>query len=93
MGSKRNSYSPEFKAKIALQAIKGEQSINEIASAHGVHPNQILIWKKELVEGADGIFDRKRGKKPKNDMNDTDNLLRQIGQLQIEIEWLKKKGF
>jgi len=93
MGSKRNSYSAEFKSRMALLAIKGEQSINEIAGANGVHPNQIILWKQELLEGVNEIFNRKRGRKPKDDMNDPDNLLRQIGQLKIEIDWLKKKGF
>ena len=93
MGSKRNSYSAEFKSRMAFLAIKGEQSINEIAGANGVHPNQIILWKQEALDGMTEIFNRKRGRKPKDDMNDPDNLLRQIGQLKIEIDWLKKKGF
>lgn len=93
MGSKRNSYSAEFKSKMALLAIKGEQSINEIAGANGVHPNQIIKWKQEAIDGLTETFNRKRGRKPKDDMNDPDNLLRQIGQLNIEIDWLKKKVF
>ncbi len=78
---------------MALLAIKGEQNINEIAGTNGIHPNQIIKWKQEAIDGLTEIFNRKRGRKPKDDMNDPDNLLRQIGQLNIEIDWLKKKGF
>ena len=92
MSSKRQNYSAEFKARVAMEAIIGDKTINEIASANGIHPNPVLNWKKELAEGAKEIFDKKRGRKPANDMNDPDNLLRQIGQLNIDIDWLKKKG-
>jgi len=89
--SKRKFYSNEFKAKIALEAVKGYSSINEIAREYKVHPNQISLWKKQLIENLPGIFENTRG--PKTDSNSEliDQLYRQIGKLQVEVEWLKKK--
>lgn len=90
--SKRNSYDKSFKAKIALEALKGERTIAEIASEHGIHPNQITQWKQQLLEGMPDIFERKNAKGTKNDdAKETDELYRQIGKMKIEIDWLKKK--
>ena len=90
--SKRNSYDKNFKAKIALEALKGERTIAEIASEHGIHPNQISQWKQQLLEGLPEIFDRKKSEGPKSeDGKERDELYRQIGKMKIEIDWLKKK--
>ena len=91
MSGKRKFYSSELKAKIALEAIMGYSSINEISQKYKVHPNQISLWKKQLLENIPGIFDNPRG--PKTEVNSelTDQLYRQIGKLQVEVEWLKKK--
>jgi len=78
---------------VAMEALGADTTVAEIASKYEIHPNLVQNWKRELVEGATGIFDKKRGRKKASDMNDPDNMLRQIGQLQIEIDWLKKKGF
>ncbi len=93
MAGNRKHYGAEFKARVAMEAIVGDRPVSEIASKYEIHPNLVLNWKKELEVGAKEIFDKKRGRKSADDMNDPDNLLRQIGRLNIEIEWLKKKGF
>ena len=72
---KRNSYSPEFKAKVALEAMKGLLTANEIASKFEVHPVQVSQWKKELAENMGSIFERKNAKKkPPNKDEDTAKL-------------------
>jgi len=90
----RRNHSAEFKAKVAMEAIKGIKSMSELASEFEVHPNQISVWKKKLLEEASGLF---AGRK-KRDEEDIDalkkRLYEQIGRLQMELEWLKKKtGF
>ena len=90
--SKRKSYDKNFKAKIALEALKGERTIAEIASEHGIHPNQITQWKQQLLEGLPEIFERKKSTGAKSEDNrERDELYRQIGKMKIEIDWLKKK--
>ena len=91
MSGKRKIYSSELKAKIALEAIKGYSSINDLAKEYKVHPNQIGMWKKQLLENLPVIFDNPRGPKTEASSELTDQLYRQIGKLQVEVEWLKKK--
>ena len=88
---KRKNFTKEFKAKVALEAIKGERTINEIASEFGIHATQINQWKKQLLEGAGDLFDRNKGKKDKSMEHERDRLYQKVGQLQVEIDWLKKK--
>jgi len=92
MGSMRRRYDGSFKAKVALEAIKGERTIAEIASESGVHPNQIAKWKKQLLEEAPEIFShgRKHTKRKTEDLES--ELYKQIGQLKVELDWLKKKS-
>jgi len=92
MGSMRRRYDSAFKAKVALEAIKGERTVAEIASECGVHPNQIAKWKKQLLEGAHEIFsrDRKQNKRKTEDLES--ELYQQIGKLKVELDWLKKKS-
>jgi transposase-like protein len=92
VGQNRKVYSAEFKAKVAMEAIRGDDTINDLAKKYEIHPNQISIWKTELIEGAKGIFDRKRGKKPPSEEPDREELLRTIGQQKVEIDFLKKKS-
>jgi len=89
--SQRRKFGAEFKAKVALEAIKGLKTINEIASEYQVHPNQITKWKKQLLSGAAGIFSNGRPKDKETEELLKDRLYRQIGQLQVELDWLKKK--
>lgn len=94
MGKGRRKFSAEFKAKVALEALKGQRTIAELATEFGVHPNQITQWKKQLVETIPEAFSRRRARDDQDQRELTDRLYRQIGQLQVELDWLKKKvGF
>ncbi len=79
------------KAKVALEAAKGHKTINEIAVEFGVHPTQVGLWKKALLENAGQLFDVKRGPKPIDPATDPERLFAKIGQLNMELDWLKKK--
>lgn len=87
---KRRQFSPEFKSRVALEAIKGLQTINEIAHQYEVHPNQVSKWKKQLLERLPQVFSDKAGLTKEQDP-EKDRLYQQIGQLQVELTWLKKK--
>jgi transposase-like protein len=89
---KRQNFSGAQKAKVALEAIKGTKTINEIAQENSVHPTQVGQWKKELLENAGSLFEGKRGPKPINAQSDPDRLYAKIGQLNMELDWLKKKS-
>ncbi|WGS84013.1 IS3 family transposase [Methylomonas sp. UP202] len=90
--SKRKIFTGAQKAKVALEAVKGTKTINEIAQEHGVHPTQVSQWKKELLDNAGSLFEGKRGPKSVNAQNDPDRLYAKIGQLNMELDWLKKKS-
>ena len=89
---KQKSFSSEFKAKVALEAIQGIKSLNEIGQEFGVHPVQVGKWKKELQEQASNLFDAKRGPKPVDPSADPEKLYTEIGRLKVELDWLKKKS-
>jgi transposase len=87
----RQKFSKEFKAKVALEALKGAKPINELAQEFGVHPNQITLWKKKLLEVAPEVFGRKKDREAEKAKEERDRLYKKVGQLQIEVDWLKKK--
>ncbi len=89
---KRNIFSSQFKAKVALEALRGVKTVNEIAQEFGVHPTQVGLWKKELQEQAAGLFDAKRGPKPVDQSASPERLYSEIGRLKMELDWLKKKS-
>ena len=89
---KRKVHSPEFKAKVGLEALKGEKTINEIGQAHGVHPVQVGQWKKAIQEQASSLFESKRGPKPVAEHQRPEQLYSEIGKLKMELDWLKKKS-
>lgn len=89
---KRHSFSGQQKAKVALEAIRGTKTLNELAQEHGVHPTQIRQWKSQLLEQAGSIFEAKREPKPVDAQSDPDRLYAKIGQLNMELDWLKKKS-
>lgn len=91
MSSKRRVFSNEFKAKVTVEAIKGIKTINELAREYEIHPNLISLWKKEFNENISSVFDKGRGVKKQEDTELIDKLYRQIGKLQVELDWLKKK--
>ncbi|MDH4271059.1 MAG: transposase [Candidatus Aminicenantes bacterium] len=86
----RKTYDAAFKAKVALEAVKGEKTITQIASDFGVHPNQIRQWRDHLLADLPEMFSQRRphGEKSRDDLEA--GLYRQIGQLKVEVEWLKK---
>jgi len=88
----RKVFSAEFKAKVALEALAGRRTINEIAGAYDVHPNQVTTWKREAQEGLKALFEHKRGRCRVEDGTDAEALYSQIGRLQVQVEWLKKKS-
>ena len=88
---KRRKFSKEFKAKVALQAIKGQRTANELAQEFGVHVNQINLWKKKLLESAPEVFSTGKGQEAERLAAQRDILYRKVGQLQVEVDWLKKK--
>jgi transposase len=88
---KRNRYTKEFKAKVALEAVKGQKTANELASEFGVHVSQINTWKKHLLEELPEVFGRTSERREAEYEAERDQLYCQIGKLQVEVDWLKKK--
>ncbi len=88
----RKQHSAEFKAKVAIEAIKGLKTVNELATKHGVHPTQIHQWKKHLLDELPSIFSSRRAQSQKEQEDLTASLYQQIGQLKVELDWLKKKS-
>ena len=89
MKGNRRKHSPSFKARVALEALKGEASIAEIASRYEVHPNLVTKWKKALQDEAASIFGEDHAKKKKQDENLVAQLYQQIGQLKVEKDFLE----
>lgn len=88
----RKKFSSSFKAKVALEAISEQKTLAELASEYDVHPTQITKWKKELLERAGEIFDKDASREAKTAQVREAELYRQIGQLKVEVDWLKKKS-
>ena len=83
-------FTPQQKAFIALEAVKGDKTISQIASIHEVHPTQVQQWKKIVTENVSSLFSDKRRKEGKSEQQIIDELYRIIGQRDMEIAWLKK---
>jgi len=92
MKNKRRNHSAQFKAKVALAAAKGDKTIAELASQYEVHPSQITKWKKQLLESLPEIFNHSRQIDQHRQDELTEHLYQQIGQLKVELDWLKKKS-
>jgi transposase-like protein len=92
MKGKRRQHSPEFKAKVALAALRGDKTANQLASEHDIHPLLVGQWKKAAVEGLAEVFASRRAVREKDTEELTASLYQQIGQLKVELDWLKKKS-
>jgi transposase len=90
--SMRKSHDAAFKARVALEALKGEKTMAQLSSEFGVHANQIRQWLQKLLEEVPNVFSDRRRKQEKEGEEMTSELYRQIGQLKVELEWLKKKS-
>ncbi len=88
---KRRKIDASLKAKVALAAIRGEQTTTQICSTHGVHTSQIAQWKKQLIDALPAIFSRRENSEVQGDEKVTAALYEQIGRLKVEVDWLKKK--
>jgi len=92
MGGVRRNHDGAFKAKVALEAVRGTKTMAQLSSEYGVHPNQIGQWRKRLLEELPDLFSDKRERLKKDDEELVAELYRQIGQLKVELDWLKKKS-
>lgn len=88
----RRSHDATFKARVALEAIRGEKTIAQVAAEYGVHPNQIRQWRQKLLDELPQLFSDRRKSAEKDGEELQDELYRQIGQLKVELDWLKKKS-
>ena len=88
---RRKRYDSRFKAEVAIEAIKNQRTVAQIASEYGVHPNQVSQWKKQVLDQLPDLFTNGRSKSTTNSDPLVDELYRQIGQLKVELDWLQKK--
>lgn len=89
--AQRKQYNGDVKARAVIEAIKGVRTVNEIAAAYGVHPVQITKWKKQALEELPRVFSRRREDSAKAEEELKARLYQEIGQLKVELDWLKKK--
>lgn len=94
MGEKkqRRAHTSQLKARVALEAIKGQRTINEIASDYELHPNLVNQWKRQAIEKLQETFSAKHEREAEKEEELRDRLYREIGQLKVELDWLKKKS-
>lgn len=93
MARSRRRFGAALKAQVALEAIRGQRTLAELAGEHQVHPNQISQWKKQLLDGATGLFADRRAKQELEQRELTDRLYQQIGRLKVELDYLQKKSW
>jgi transposase-like protein len=89
--STRKQYSPKFKARVAVEAIRGEKTLSQLGSQFQVHPMQIAKWRRSAIEQLPELFVDGRTRKERNGEADNDALYEEIGRLKVELDWLKKK--
>ena len=91
MMNKRKRYSADFKAKVAVDALKEQKTLSELANQYQIHSVQISTWKKQLLDGSASIFKNSTNNNQKKQQNLEAHLYQEIGRLKIELDWLKKK--
>lgn len=91
MATRRKQYGPKFKAKVAVEAIRGERTLTQLASQYHVHPMQVGQWRKTALEQMAELFVDGRKRKRRDEDVEKDALYEQIGRLKVELDWLKKK--
>jgi len=91
MKRQRKKHSGIFKAKVALEAVKGQRTLNELAAHFEVHPTQVVHWKQRLVAGASDLFSGGLERDAAQEAQLRDRLYQEIGQMKVELDWLKKK--
>lgn len=92
MKKQRRKHSGAFKARVAVEALRGAKTVSEIAAEYELHPVQVSQWKKELEERLPEVFEKPKRADQAKEKRETDRLERKVGQLTMELEWLKKKS-
>lgn len=92
MMTQRRRHSAEFKARVAIEVLKGHRTANEIAGEYGVHPTQLSEWKRQAVDGLPAVFSQHTSKREHESETQMARLYQQIGQLKVELDWVKKKS-
>ena len=91
MKKQRKQHSAVYKAKVALEAVKGERTLNELAGQFELHPTQVMQWKKRLIDGANELFQGRADRDAAQEAELRGRLYQEIGELKVELDWLKKK--
>ena len=92
MTQKRQRFSAEFKARVVRSALREDKTLAQLASEFDVHPNQITEWKRQVIESLPEVFGRKRKRQQQDNQQLIDRLYQQIGELQVDVNWMKKKS-
>lgn len=92
MGKQRKRFDVALKVRVALDAIRGTGTLNEISSQYRVHPNQVSKWKKEAIDGLKDVFSKGVKHRGRDESQLRSELYQQIGQLKVELDWVKKKS-
>ena len=93
MGQQRRRHTAEFKAQVGVAALKEQQTLNELASAYGVHPVQVAQWKKQALAGLPELFASRRARAQEDAEARQAQLYEEIGRLKVELDWLKRKPY
>jgi len=92
MAKKRRRFTAEFKTRVARAALREDKTLAELASQFGVHANQITLWKKQVLDSMPDVFGRRKAAEAKDTEAHESRLYEQVGKLQVELEWMKKKA-
>ncbi len=92
MTQKRRRFSAEFKARVVRAALREDKTLAQLASEFDVHPNQITEWKRQAIESLPEVFSRKKRRQQQDNQQLIDRLYQQIGELQVDVNWMKKKS-